>query len=140
MYYVMFEMFCYKLVSSCEDTHTKVQAAIKQSENNNSTGPDKVNIGPLGLASHQHVQHITKQQHHPSHMETSKHHTNSKTKQRHEQRHIIQTHLTSLSDSKTMEKALLPYITNNIPHISTQHGFKSNHYKHITIQHHRNRL
>ena len=27
----------------------------------------------------------------------------------------------------TLEKTLLPYITNNIPHISTQHGFKSNH-------------
>ena len=58
-------------------------------------------------------------------METSKHHTNSKTKQRH--RHIIQTHLTSLSDSKTLEKTLFPYITNNIPHISTQYGFKGNH-------------
>ena len=29
--------------------------------------------------------------------------------------------------AKTLEKKLLPYITNNIPHISTQHGFKSNH-------------
>ena len=29
--------------------------------------------------------------------------------------------------AKTLEKTLLPYITNNIPHISTQHGFKSNH-------------
>ena len=60
-------------------------------------------------------------------METSKHHTNSKTKQRHDHRHIIQTHLTFLIDNKTLEKTLFPYITNNIPHISTQHGFKSNH-------------
>ena len=29
--------------------------------------------------------------------------------------------------AKTLEKTLLPYITNNIPHIPTQHGFKSNH-------------
>ena len=29
--------------------------------------------------------------------------------------------------AKTLEKTLLLYITNNIPHISTQHGFKSNH-------------
>ena len=29
--------------------------------------------------------------------------------------------------AKTLENILLPYITNNIPHISTQHGFKSNH-------------
>ena len=36
-------------------TTTQVQAAIKQSKNNNSTGPDKINIwhlthtGPIGL-------------------------------------------------------------------------------------------
>ena len=29
MYYVMFEMFCNKLVSSCEDTHTTKTSAIK---------------------------------------------------------------------------------------------------------------
>ena len=60
-------------------------------------------------------------------LNTSKHHSKSKTKLRHEHRHIIQTHLTSLNDSKTLEKTLLPYITTNIPHIYTQHGFKSNH-------------
>ena len=76
--------------------------------------------------SHQHVQHITKQQHNPSHMETSKH-TNSKSKQRHEYRHIIQAHLPSLTDSKKLEKTLLPSIRNNIPPISAQHGFTSNH-------------
>ena len=31
------------------------------------------------------------------------------------------------SYSKTLEKTPLPYITNNIQHISTQHGFKCNH-------------
>ena len=69
-------------------------------------------------------------------METSKHHTNSKTKQKHEHRHIIQTYLTSPSDSQTLEKTLLPYITNNMAqkqplykHSSTQHK-----------QHHCNRL
>ena len=46
--------------------------------------------------------------------------------------HIIQTHLTSLRDSKTLEKTLLPYITNNIQHIST-HGFKSNHSTSTTL-------
>ena len=36
-----------------------------------------------------------------------------------EQIHIIQTHLTSLNDSKkNTETTLLPYITNNIPHIT----------------------
>ena len=29
--------------------------------------------------------------------------------------------------AKTLEKTLLPCITNNIPHISTQHGLKRNH-------------
>ena len=29
--------------------------------------------------------------------------------------------------SKTLEKALLPYITNNIPQHHTQHGFKAKH-------------
>ena len=39
----------------------------------------------------------------------------------------IHTHLISLSDHKTLEKTLHPYITNNNPHIFTQHGFKSKH-------------
>ena len=29
--------------------------------------------------------------------------------------------------AKTLEKTLLPYITDNIPHITTQHGYKSKH-------------
>ena len=33
----------------------------------------------------------------------------------------------SLLSVIALEKTLLPYITNNIPHISTQHGFTSNH-------------
>ena len=53
--------------------------------------------------------------------------TNTKTQQIRVDRHIVETHLTSLSDSKTREKTLLLYITDNIPPISTQHGFKSNH-------------
>ena len=57
---------------------------------------------------HQHVHHITKQQHHPSYMEASKHHSNSKTKQRHEHKHIIQTHLTSLSDNKNTGEDTIP--------------------------------
>ena len=35
--------------------------------------------------------------------------------------------------SITLEKTLLPYITKNIPHISTQHGFKSNHSTSISL-------
>ena len=42
--------------------------------------------------------------------------------------------------AETLENTLLPYITNNIPHISTQHGFKSNHSTTQHKQHHHNRL
>ena len=60
-------------------------------------------------------------------METSKHHSNSKSNKYMN----IGTSYRSISllsvIAKTLEKTLLPYITNNIPHISTQHGFKSNH-------------
>ena len=103
-------------------TTTQVQAVKKHSKTTTPQGPIKSTSGISSTWTartripHQHVQHITKQQHHPSHMETSKHHTNSKTKQRHEHRHFIQTHLTSLGDSKTLDKTLLPCITNNLPH------------------------
>ena len=49
-------------------------------------------------------------------METRKRHTNSKTKQRHEHRHIIQTHLTSLSDGKNTGKD--SHTSQTISHIS----------------------
>ena len=39
--------------------------------------------------------------------------------------------------ANTLEKKLLLYITYNIPHISTQHGFKSNHST-ITALHNKN--
>ena len=46
-----------------------------------------------------------------THLDTSKHHDNTKTQQIQEHRHIIHTHPPSLSDRKTLEKTLLPYIT-----------------------------
>ena len=76
---------------------------------------------------------MIKQQHHPSHMETSKHHTYSKTKQSHD----ISTSYRPIAPlsviAKTLEKTLLPYIPNNIPHIYTQHGFKSKHSTSTTL-------
>ena len=60
-------------------------------------------------------------------METSKHHTNFNNKQRHE--HSTSYRPISLLSviAKTLEKTLLPCITNNTPHKSTQYVFKSNH-------------
>ena len=80
-------------------------------------------------------------QHHPSHMGTRKHHTNSKTKQRHD----IDTSYRPISFlsviAKTLEKTLLPYITNNIPHNiaskATTLQAQNNTTQHK--QHHRNR-
>ena len=36
--------------------------------------------------------------------------------------------------AKTLEKALLTYITDNITHIATQHGFKRNHSTRTTLR------
>ena len=77
-------------------------------------------------------------------METSKHHSNSKTKQRHEHRHIIQTHLTPLIDSKnTGEDTTLIHHKQHHTHLHTTWLQKQPLCKHRTTQHkqhHRNRL
>ena len=70
-----------------------------------------------------------------THLDTSKHHDNTNTQQIQEHRHIIHTHPSSLSDSKILEKTLLPYITKNIPHVSTEHGFTSNHSTNTVLHH-----
>ena len=94
--------------------------------------------------THQRVQHINKQQHHPSYMETSKHHANPKTKQGHEHRHIIQTHLSSLSDSKNTGEDTTPIYHKQHPtHLHATWLQKQPLYKHSTTQHkqqHRNKL
>ena len=80
-------------------TTSQVQETIKQSKNNNSQGPDKLNIrhlkhiGPLGLA-----------------FLTS----------------MFKTTLNK-NTAKTLEKSLLPYITANIPNTPMQHGYKTQH-------------
>ena len=112
--------------------NTQVQEAIKQSKNNNSQCPDKLNIrhlkhiGPLGLA-----------------FLTSMLKTALNTN--------IIPHIWNLANivpisklnkdidkgtsywpislisviAKTLEKSLLPYITANIPNTPTQHGYKT---------------
>ena len=54
-------------------------------------------------------------------METSKHHSNSK--QRHEHRHIIETHLTSLSDSKNTGEDTTP--VHHKPHPTYLHATRA---------------
>ena len=75
-------------------TISQVQEAIKQSKNNNSQGPDKLNIrhlkhiGPLGLAFH------------TSMFKTALNSPYPKTQQRHRQGHLIQAHIPPLSNCK----------------------------------------
>ena len=40
----------------------------------------------------------------------------------------VHNHFTSLYTAKTLEETIHPYITNNIPHITTQQGYKINHF------------
>ena len=115
-------------------TTSHVQEAIKQSKNNNSQGPDKLNIrhlkqiGPLGLAF------LT------SMFKTALNkniipHTWKlaiivpilKPKKRHKQGCLIQAHIPPLSNATTLEKRNLPYITANIPNTPMQHGYKTQH-------------
>ena len=91
-------------------TTTQVQVEIKQSKNNNSTGPDKLNIrhlkhiGPLGLAylTDMYLQHITKQ-HHIIPIPKLKKDINIGTSYR-------PNSLLSVI-AQTLEKTLFPYIT-----------------------------
>ena len=73
-------------------TTSQVQEAIKQSKNNNSQGPDKLNI--------RHLKHIIDTDKGTSYMPIS---------------------LLSVI-AKTLEKSLLPYITANIPNTGTNHN------------------
>ena len=89
-------------------TTTQVQAARKHIKNNNSTGPDKVNIrhlkhiGPLGLAYLTNMYNTSLNNNIIPHTWKLANIIPIPKPNRHEHRHIIQTHLTSLtlSDSK----------------------------------------
>ena len=53
---------------------------------------------------------------------------------RHRQGHLMQAHIPPLSNCKTLEKCLLPYITANIPNTPMQHGYKTQ-YTTVTTLH-----
>ena len=115
-------------------TTSQVQEAIKQSKNNNSQGPDKLNIrhlkhiGPLGLAfltsmfktalNKNIIPHTWKLANIVPFPKPNKD-TDKGTSYR-------PISLLSVI-AKTLEKILLPYITANIPNTPMQHGYKTQH-------------
>ena len=115
-------------------TTSQVQEAIKQSKNNNSQGPDKLNIrhlkhiGPLGLAfltsmfktalNTNIIPHTWKLANIVPIPKPNKD-TDKGTSYR-------PISLLSVI-AKTLEKSLLPYITANIPNTPMQHGYKTQH-------------
>ena len=115
-------------------TTSQVQEAIKQSKNNNSQGPDKLNIRhlkhicPLGLAfltsmfktalNKNIIPHTWKLANIVPIPKPNKD-TDKGTSYR-------PISLLSVI-AKTLEKSLLPYITANIPNTPMQHGYKTQH-------------
>ena len=115
-------------------TTTQVQEAIQRSKNNNSQGPDKLNIrhlkhiGPLRLAfltsmlktapNTNIIPHIWKL---ANIVPTPK-----PNKDIDKGTSYGPISLLSLI-AKTVEKSLLPYITANTPNAATQHGYKKQH-------------
>jgi hypothetical protein len=71
-------------------------------------------------------------------VETSKYHTHRQTKQRPKVPSTGTSYrpISLLSPiAKTLEKALLPHITNNIESLSYQHGFRAKHSTKVTALH-----
>ena len=115
-------------------TTSQVQEAVKQSKNNNSQAPDKLNIrhlkhiGPLGLAlltsmfktalNKNIIPHTWKLANIVSILKPNKD-TNKGTPYR-------PISLLSVI-AKSLEKSLLSYITANIPNTPMQHGYKTQH-------------
>ena len=115
-------------------TTSHVQEAIKQSKNNKSQGPDKLNIrhlkyiGPLGLAfltsmfktdlNKNIIPHTWKLAN-----IVPIHKNNKDTDKGTSYRPIS---ILSVIEN-TLEKSLVPYITANIPNTPMQHGYKTQH-------------
>ena len=114
-------------------TTSQVQEAIKQSKNNNSQGPDKLNIRhlkhicPLGLAFLMSMfkMALNKKKFIPHTWKLAyivpipKPNTDKDTSYRPISLLLV--------IAKTLEKCLLPYITANIPNIPMQHRYKTQH-------------
>ena len=115
-------------------TTSEISAAIRNSKNNNSTGPDGISIrhlkhiGPLGLTYLTNTFNLALNTNTIPHMWKL---ANIIPILKPEKDHNTGTSFRPISllsvISKTLEKALLPYITNNIPQHHTQHGFKAKH-------------
>ena len=116
-------------------TTNHVQEAIKQSKNNNSQGPDKLNIrylkhiSPVGLAfltsmlktalNTNIIPHIWKLAHIVP--------IPKPRKDIYKGTSYRPIYLLSVI-AKILEKCLLPYMTANIPNTPTQHGYKTQHF------------
>ena len=114
-------------------TTQQVQEAIKNSKDTNSTGPDKINIrhlkhlGPLGLTFLTQIYTLALNTNIIPH--TWKLANIIPIPKPNKSNNIGTSYrpISLLSTlAKTLEKTILPYITDNIPHIPTQHGYKSN--------------
>ena len=116
-------------------TTSQVQEAIKQSKNNNSQGPDKLNIrhlkhiGPLGLAFLTSMLQTALNTNIIPHIWTLANIVPTPKISKDMDKGTSYRPITLLSViAKTLEKSLLPYITANIQNTLMQHGYKTQHY------------
>ena len=115
-------------------TKTQVQEAIKQSKNNNSKGPDKLNItqlkhiGPLGLTFLTSMLKTTFNTNIIPHIWKLANKVPIPKPNKDTDKGTSYRPISLLSViAKTLEKSLLPYITANIPNTPMQHGYKTQH-------------
>ena len=115
-------------------TTSQVQEAIKQSKNNNSQGPDKLNIrhlkhiGPLGLAFLTSMFKTALNKNIIPHTWKLVNIVPIPKPNKNVDKGTSYRPISLLSViAKTLEKSLLPYITANIPNTPMQHGYKTQH-------------
>ena len=115
-------------------TTSQVQEAIKQSKNNNSQGPDKLNIrhlkhiGPLGLAFFTSMFKTALNKNIIPHTWKLANIVPIPKPNKDTDKGTSYRPISLLSVIvKTLEKSLLPYITANIPNTPIQHGYKTQH-------------
>ena len=116
-------------------TISQVQEAIKQSKNNNSQGPDKLNIrhlkhiGPLRLAFLTSMFKTALKKNIIPHTWKLANIVPIPKPNKDTDKGTSYRPISLLSViAKTLEKSLLPYITANIPNTPMQHGYKTQHY------------
>ena len=115
-------------------TTSQVQEAIKQSKNNNSQGPDKLNIrrlkhiGPLGLAFLTSMFKTALNKYIIPHTWKLANIVPIPKPNKDTDKGTSYRPISLLSViAKTLEKSLLAYITANIPNTPMQHGYKTQH-------------